>query len=235
MGQVSREIFADEASWLQFQANQAEMRRREALRNRPPTPKELEARIRQDAYARRLLVLRPRWRVSSTAYRMRHPHRAYESRRRSWQRYKDRYYERRRAYYRNHRDEILLRGRVYWRDNRERLNAQKRAYRAEHLDEYRERGRKWRAENYSWWLPQYRDKNQGRLNANNRAYWHRKYPDAPTRDALNAATHEFEKQVVILRAEGWNWREIGELTGKSDRGCALAYQRAMQRQQQEAR
>src|SRR5260221_9865173 len=101
----------------------------------------------------------------------------------------------RRSYWR-HRDEILLRNAVYRRDNTESIRAQHRAY-------YQGNAERERAT----------------------AEQRRRQGGARPRLEIVCVALAFEDEVTRLHAEGWIYREIAELCGKTPHSVANARQR----------
>lgn len=238
MNKVSRETFADEGSWLEYNANQAEMRRREALRRaaRYMTPKQREEARRVNALHKRILIERPRWRRHMRVWRAANPERAREIKRAGRQRHPEQHRAENKRWYDAHHDYA-----IQWR----------RQYRLEHRDERiqydREYSRMHREERLAYrHRPDVRARNIARLRAlraNDPAYRERdiarmrsrraQKPNYRGYEAIRRNALALEAEVLALRAEGWTVREVAELTGSALSAVERAITRARKRQQQQ--
>lgn len=186
-GEVRRENFADEASWLEFQANQLELARHK--RQRQATQQHAEAGRDYDIIKRINRKLkhreanRRRYWSNPDEYRAR----ARASAKRYYIKHGERKRARWRAWFAKNREWCIQQWRWYHEDHREERNAYHRAYFRQHREEAARQHAIWSAchrKELNTYLREWRHASPEHVREYNRAYL------AANRDKINAQRRE---------------------------------------------
>lgn len=198
------------------------------------TPKEQEAARRHKAMYRRVkqqIYIRLRW-ATDENYRMRKT--AYQ---RAWQRANaDRVRAYTRKSFRKHREDRLMYNKWYHREHQVEINLRHRERRRANREYELLRDREYNRAHRDQRTTQSREYRQRHPEKRREYYERRRFrrnPNYRGRENIYASARNLEQQVIELRTEGWTWREVAELTGRSINTCQCAYYRAMKRQQEQ--